>query len=121
LLFLIKKNFSIKIIILRFKKNNKSFISKDGENNKTGLLSTNLNNEKNDENINNHIKHSYETDNKNREIINAIDNLEKQIIHFFEKNPNHLKFLRNTSFHDLNNINDRFCRFCLHTKVLILF
>jgi len=60
-----QKNFPKKIIFLRFKKNNKSFISKDEENNKTGLLSTNLNNEKNDENINNHIKNSYETDKKN--------------------------------------------------------
>ncbi len=108
-------------IFLRFKKNNKSFISKDEENNKTGLLSTNLNNEKNDENINNHIKNSYETDKKNWEIINSIYNLKNQIIHFFVKNPNHLKFLENTSFHDLNNINYRFCRFCLQTKVLISF
>lgn len=79
-------------------------------------MTSNLN-EKIKENTNGEIKQQSELDIRNKEILKSINNLSKQIENFYNKNPNHLKYLENATFNDLDKTNDRFCRFCLLRKV----
>lgn len=56
---------------------------------------------------------------KQLEQINAVKYLSTALDNFFANNPNHLYFLEETGFFDMNESNDRFCRFCFIRKVKI--
>jgi hypothetical protein len=90
----------------------------------------NFNNNKNSSislNEKNHNLNTYENNNNNNsqekeiiELCKALKNMSNQIDIFFEENKLHKLYLEESTFYDLGVDNDRFCKFCLIRKVLIL-
>jgi hypothetical protein len=50
-------------------------------------------------------------------LCNALILMGQKIENFFEENKLYDTYLENTSFFDISNDNDRFCKFCLIKKV----
>lgn len=55
------------------------------------------------------------------ELSKALKDLDKKVADFFELNEIHNIFLEKTTFHDITEENNRFCKFCLLKKVKIIF
>lgn len=48
----------------------------------------------------------------------ALKELNNKILEFFGRSEKHKAFLEKTTFNDITEENDRFCRFCLLKKVI---